>query len=112
MENRINKVHIDKALLQNSNSLGFDMTISEMYSQLNHATDEYIYKQMLSVNVDPKAIELHQRRIKELEAENKLLKEQLETETIYSEYWKAQAMKSCEAIQSLKIGIKVRDNNS
>jgi hypothetical protein len=31
------------------------------------------------------------------------LKEALETETLYSEYWKAQAMKSYEIIQELKV---------
>lgn len=39
---------------------------------------------------------------KALEEENAELKERLEIETIYSEYWKAQALKSHVTIQKFK----------
>lgn len=102
MSCKINEIHIDGSAYRSAGDLGIRTIIREIASNLNNATNEYVYKQMLSVNVDPKAIELHQKRIAELEKENSSIKESLETEALYSEYWKARAIEALDLIQTLK----------
>ena len=55
-----------------------------------------IYNQMMDTEKD------FQKVLAEKEREITCLKEALETETIYSEYWKAQAMRTFGVVQELK----------
>lgn len=77
MGSRISEVHISKESIINNGELGISVMIGEITRQIKHETDEYIYKQFMSVNIDPNTIILHQKRILELENKNKELEEKI-----------------------------------